>query len=70
MKMSILKLLANAEMTVSMSQGRRYVAMGAVSLNGLSIADLTAEVEVQPGDEIKVGRCSKILTAKHLTAGE
>jgi ribosomal protein S4 len=60
MKIPILRLLVDAKMTTSMSEGRRAVWLGAVSVNGTVIDDF--EVEVQLGDTIKIGHRSHVVT--------
>jgi len=62
MKVHLTKLLAETRMTVSMSEGRRCIVMGAVKLNGETITDLDQEVEVNPGDTIQVGKRSVAIT--------
>lgn len=56
MKINILKLLAETGSTVSMSQGRRVVFMGGVTLNGNPVTDFTEPIDVKVGDSIQIGK--------------
>ena len=60
------QLLAKLGLTVSMSQGRRAVAMGAVKINDKPVS-LEDDIEIKAGDVVKVGaRISVVVTAEHL----
>ena len=66
MKISLTKLLAETGQTVSMSEGRRCIVLGAVKLNGEVVTDLTAEVEVKEGDTIQVSKRSIVTLTTEL----
>jgi ribosomal protein S4 len=63
MRVSLLKLLAEAQQVVSLSEGRRMVIGGIVKLNGQPVTDLSQAVEVNPGDTIQVGKRSPIVVS-------
>ena len=52
--MNLPKEMANRGLVVSCSQARRYIAMGAVQLNGEIVSELDAEAS--PKDTIRVGK--------------
>lgn len=54
--MRLIELLKREGLTISSSESRRLVAMGAVRLNGQLHTDMQAEVEVKPGDVLECGR--------------
>jgi len=52
--MSLAKQLADHRFTISVSEARRLVAMGAVKVNGnVAISD---DLQLQKGDEVKIGK--------------
>jgi len=58
-KKSLIRLLQENKLTISLSEGRRLVCMGAVKVNGELCEDLNRDVEV--GDLIEVGKKKKIV---------
>lgn len=54
--MSILDLLRNSGLLVSSSQGRRFIAQGAVRINGELVDLEQTSVEVKEGDKLALGR--------------
>ena len=55
-KIDVVKLLANEKAVVSMAEGRRVIAQGAVYTDDLKITNSTTEVNI--GDRIHVGKRS------------
>jgi ribosomal protein S4 len=66
MKILPIKILQRAGATVSLSQGRRLVAMGAVRINGELQEDMSCEVEINVGDKVHVGKGSFKITEELL----
>ena len=69
MGVKIFDLLAKTGSAVSNSESRRLLFGGAVFLNGnrLNLTGLSeSEVDVKPGDVLKVGKRSVTITQKHL----
>ena len=60
MKVNITKLLSDAKMTVSRSQGRRLTFQGGVFINDELITDPWKDVEVNIGDVIRVGKNKEV----------
>lgn len=56
MKVRLIELLKQHQMTVGSSEARRVAAQGAVRLNGILQTDMSVEVEVVAGDVLEVGR--------------
>lgn len=54
--MTITQLLKRLGVTVSMSESRRIVTMGAVKLNGLPVEKMNVDFDFHPGDLIQVGK--------------
>lgn len=64
--MTIPQLLSKLGATVSMSEGRRIVWQGAVTLNGSTIRDFDTDVDFHVGDIVKVGKHEFHVGEKHL----
>jgi tyrosyl-tRNA synthetase len=60
-KIKLAKLLQELGLTVSMSEGRRIVAQGAVKLNDVLKTDMSEDVFVRDGDKLEVGRKKFVL---------
>ena len=56
--MKLVKTMAENRMVVSCSEARRAIGQGGVTVNGLTVADIDAEVA--PGDTIQLGKRDKI----------
>jgi tyrosyl-tRNA synthetase len=65
-QVNIVKLLAEAQATVSMSQGRREVVMGAVRVNNVALTDFSQPVSLNMGDTIQIGKSRQILVTDEL----
>ena len=50
------RLLQELGLTISRSEGKRIVTLGAVKINGVLHADISKEVFVRTGDAIEVGK--------------
>ena len=61
MKRNIAKLLAESGLTLSCSEARRKIIEGAASFNGQTIRDMNLELQVSPGDVLKLGRKEQIV---------
>jgi predicted rRNA methylase YqxC with S4 and FtsJ domains len=59
--MNIVQLLAKQGMTVSMSQGRRAVMTGRVSVDGKRVDAIDEEVDAKPGTVVKLGKNEKTI---------
>jgi tyrosyl-tRNA synthetase len=57
---TVAHLLTHLGYTISMSQGRRIVAQGAVKINDVAITDLTSVFDFKPSDKIQVGKDNPI----------
>ena len=55
-KFSILRFLCDAGLTISFSEAKRLIKLGAVSVNDKKIDNWNDPLEVKIGDTIKVGR--------------
>lgn len=60
-KIRLTTLLIREDLAVSVSDGRRVVAMGAVKLNGVLQTNMGADVVIRTGDVLKVGRRKIVL---------
>lgn len=59
METKLINLLKENEMTISSSESRRVIAMGAVRLNGVLITDMQSVVDWKEGDVLVCGKKSK-----------
>jgi ribosomal protein S4 len=66
--MNIAKAITESGLAKSFAEARRYILMKAVKVNGVVIDDLT--VEVKSGEEIRIGRTSRLATASASNADE
>lgn len=55
-KVRLSKLLQEQGWVISMSESRRIIAMGAVTINGVNKGDMGEEVFIRTGDVLTVGR--------------
>jgi len=55
-KQNIMEIMVLAKLAPSKSEARRLVAQGGVSINSEKINDINAELEINSGDIIKVGK--------------
>ena len=60
MKIIPANLLCQSGLCISRNEGRRLVVGGIAKLNGEPITNITEELEVQPGDELTVGKHRKV----------
>ena len=65
MKIKIANFLAKANATLSMSEGRRLISMGAVRVNGEEKTD-TEEIEIEVGDVIQIGKRRTFVVRKEM----
>jgi len=68
--MTLTKLLSKLRATVSMSEGRRQIAMGAVKLNGFVVTNFNVKYNFHVGDVIEVGKRKFEVTSKDLECVE
>jgi len=61
MKRNASKLVAESNLAISCSEARRKIVEGAVFLNNSKIQDFSAELQVNPGDMLRVGRKEEML---------
>jgi tyrosyl-tRNA synthetase len=54
--MRILEIMMNTESAPSLSEARRLIQQGGVTLNGYRVTDVNAEVFVKDGSVLKVGK--------------
>ena len=69
MKMNITKILTDAKLTVSRSQGRRLTFQGGVFINDELITDPWQDVEVNIGDTIRVGKHKQVEVTQDMLEG-
>jgi tyrosyl-tRNA synthetase len=60
-KIKLSNLLLREGLAVSMSEGKRVVAQGAVKLNGVIYTNMREEVIIRTGDVLEVGKRKVVL---------